>query len=258
MLERFFYFLNVEITATGLILTSQLPLWKRVKGAGIVHHLPHQIDPNFVILQEHWGIAFEAFGKKLRFLKVTIPDRWARYFVFSPPSSAKRIADLHASACMRFEALFSESSDEWTLVGDWSNPSNIVVCAVPNKLIKDIHDLANQNKQYVVSLEPNFIQKWNQCKDYISDKSWFAISSAEGLAVVVIHNRVIQNVAFLPQPGSQDLVWLCKQLRKISTLYQFSLPHQLQIAGHIPDHWNLVSINAKTTIPIYALTLTEQ
>ncbi|KAF7598753.1 MAG: hypothetical protein CGU28_14550 [Candidatus Dactylopiibacterium carminicum] len=168
-------------------LQPTLPLAEYLPGAGA----PASAD---------WGPAISAVLAQAHKtqdsgdLMLTVSDAWARYWMLSVPEGIGSLEELRALARARFEALFGTPADGWTLMAEWRTRGQVLVCALPERLLAACETLGEEGVWRVVSVQPHAIRLMNSHRARIPDDAWVCCFGAQGMLALLLQGGAVQYV----------------------------------------------------------------
>lgn len=175
-------------------------------------------------------------------LSVTVDDGLARSFVVTPPSGARSLAELRASAAARFAALYGESGEAWLLTADWQATAPFIACALPRLLYQALDSLARTNGWRLESVRPALVRVWNRLHVSIPDDGWLIVGFGQALTLVHTGRAQVAGLRTVRLPGAPDLpelVTLVEQERLRS-----------QVPGEARDRQALLWAGAADWLPV--------
>jgi len=143
---------------------------------------------------------------------LTISDAWVRYFMLDIPEGVGNMAELHALAAGRFEALFGSSPEGWKLEADWKASGQVLVCALPNRLVDVAATLSAAGAWKIRTIQPYALRLQSIFHSQIPNDGWlccFARRSVVAMLVVageIVHVRRFPSVAPLTAVGMGGLL----------------------------------------------------
>lgn len=137
-------------------------------------------------------------------LSVTLDDSLARSFVVTPPSGARSLAELRASAAARFTALYGEAAEPWLLAADWQADAAFIACALPRELLQAIMALARRPGWRLASLSTALVRVWNRVHAAIPADGWLVVAFGLSLTLVHIRNNRVAGLRTLRLSGAPD------------------------------------------------------
>lgn len=143
---------------------------------------------------------------------LTVSDAWVRYFMLAIPEGVTSLAELHALAAGRFETLFGAAPDGWKLEADWKTSGQVLVCALPARLIEVAATLSAAGAWRIRSIQPYALRLQSIFHSQIPNDGWlccFARRSVVALLVEkgeIVHVRRFPSVAPLTAVGMGGLL----------------------------------------------------
>mgnify|MGYP007037474363 CR=1 FL=1 len=149
-------------------------------------------------------------------LSVTIDDGYTRSFVVRPPSGARGLRELRASAAARFATLYGESAESWLLAADWQAARPFVASAVPRELYAAFEHLARILGCRLDSVSPALIRVWNHVCASIPSDGWLVVGF--GQTLTLLHTAVgevasLRSLRLSHTPEQAELETLLEQER---------------------------------------------
>lgn len=208
-------------------LQPALPLAEYLPGAGS----PTTAD---------WGPAISAVLAHARKaqggdLMLTVSDYWARYWMLSVPDGVSSLEELRALAGSRFENLFGNPIDGWALMADWRTRGQMLVCALPERLLSACDDLAVEGMWQVVSVQPQSIRLMNSYRSRIPDNAWVCCFGARGMLAMLLQQgevNYVRRFRYQRVPDADELLdMLDGEILRVGA----DTPAQLCALGILPE-----------------------
>lgn len=143
----------------------------------------------------------EAKGGELTW---TVSDAWVRYFMLSVPGGVGSLAELQALAAGRFESLFGTPPTGWQLVADWQASGNIMICALPERLVEVAHTLEQTGTWRIRSIQPYTMRLFNQFQAQIPADCWLCGFAPHGVVAVLLEAGAVRHVRRFLFDGELD------------------------------------------------------
>jgi hypothetical protein len=171
-------------------------------------------------------------------VSIVVADQWSRTFMVNPPQNADSMQDCKAAAAMRFQQLYGEPPGNWELRADWQVQHAFLACALPSALMTALQKIAREFRLTLLSVVPQFIATWNQCRNSMKPGAWFGLVQNNLLTLAPIdQNRLCAiRSAALPPGAWQDAKWLTAHLTREAMLLNVPMPKQVQLCGPLPQH----------------------
>jgi hypothetical protein len=182
-----------------------------------------------------------------------LADELTRLWQVTPPAGATRMADLEASAALRFQALYGESPAAWQISADWDASQPFFAAAVPRTLLAELRLVAQEYQLSVVAIEPHFTSAWNRWHRVLTPGAWFGLMHDRLLTLAVIAASAdsgtigavgghaghagLRAIRALPVPPDADQQWLTQALGREALLHNLAAPAMLQVCGALPEAW---------------------
>lgn len=147
-------------------------------------------------------------------LDVTVDDGLARCFVVTPPSGARGLNELRASAAARFAVLYAESAEQWLLAADWQAKAPFIACALPRQLYQGLDSLVRMNGWRLDSIRPALVRVWNHLHPSIPNEGWLGVGFGQTLTLVHTRNEQATGLRTLRLPDAPDLAELATLLEQ--------------------------------------------
>ena len=164
------------------------------------------------------GLAPAASTASVRALMVTIDDGFTRSFVVQPPSGARGLRELRASAAARFATPYGESAESWLLAADWQAARPFVASAVPRSLYAACEQVARQLGCRLDSVSPAMIRVWNRVYASIPADGWLVVGFGRTLSMLhtaagQVASLRSQRLGGAPEPGELETLLEQERLR---------------------------------------------
>ena len=170
---------------------------------------------------------------------IVLSDQWARYFLVTPAQNSQRLADCEAAAQMRFQALYGDSPQAWSLQAQWDAKQAFLACALPRSLLKPLLDAVLAQDLRLMSVIPYFIASWNHWSKRLADNAWWLVFQADSVQVAVFANGKLQA---LQQQRLSNRFWqtpdsLTNMVQRESLRLAIPPAQRLQLCGQVPIDW---------------------
>ncbi|WP_442782266.1 hypothetical protein [Collimonas fungivorans] len=110
-----------------------------------------------------------------REVSIVIADRFARYFIVTPPEQVASFSDLQTIATLRFATLFGDRALDWVMQADWAIGRPFLVCALPRALMTTVLTELKTGGWYSGGMKPESVWVWNDCARRMrASGGWFA------------------------------------------------------------------------------------
>lgn len=172
-------------------------------------------------------------------LSIIVDDRWARYFLVTPPKNLSHFDDCAAATRMRFQALYGEAVDEWQIEADFSADQPFLACALPKALLHGLQQLASEYKSPLLGLNPHFIASFNRWHRAIHSQAWFGLVHQDHLTLAAIEQGRLQAVrtSHLAHADWHDLPFVARHIEREALRLNLAAPTRLQLVGRLPGNW---------------------
>jgi len=234
--------LRIGVAAHGVSLLQE-SRWRKAGVAVLAEHrcsdsAEHPYDAIAQALRALLG-ELQVAGWPVRFV---LADELVRLWRVEPPAGAARMADLQASAGLRFQSLYGESPAHWQISADWNATAPFFAAAIPHDLLKVLQLLAEETGLHVVSIEPQLVAALNRWRRVLQPGAWFG-QVHDGLltlAVLEADAAALRAVRVLPLPAGPDAAqqWLGQSLQREALLLDLPAPDLLQVCGSVPAWWH--------------------
>ncbi|WP_348700031.1 hypothetical protein [Duganella fentianensis] len=234
--------LRIGVAAHGVSLLQE----NRWRNAGVSVLAEHMCSPS----AEH---PYDAIAQALRALlgeqqlagwpvRFVLADELVRLWRVEPPAGAARLADLQASAGLRFQSLYGEAPSGWQIGADWNATAPFFAAALPRDLLTVLQLLAQESGLHIVSIEPQFIAALNCWRRALQPGAWFGQIHDGVLSIAALEPdaSAMRAIRVLPLPAGQgaDLHWLGQTLQREALLLDMAPPQLLQVCGATPALWS--------------------
>ncbi|MFZ3002513.1 MAG: hypothetical protein WA071_19515 [Undibacterium umbellatum] len=242
MLKFFCSSLLVDINSQQIRTSLQPAKFRKSRQPEVSHPFVIDGESESHDFAKQWAAVFANSGSKSGFLEIIMDDTLVKYFVLTPPANARSLKDFHTAALMRLETLFGVTSDDWQISADWQKNRPSLVCAMPKALLKKISHASKKTIQHILSLQPRFVWRWNQCKQRILPEAWFISVEKQSMTLAAVHDGYVCMLKTILLPDETDETWLRTQLQRAAILHQLPQPGQLLLVGEIPAAWKCTSV----------------
>lgn len=174
-------------------------------------------------------------------IDIVVSDAYARFWIVVPPRNASTRRDLRLCMLLRFEELFGDSPDIWSLQADWHATKPIIASAFPLSLINAIRSGISSSRMGVKRCVPRFVAEWNRhCRSFRQGEAWFAVSNDSAFTVALIQNRRISFIRKVRQQFGEeaDLSTVASTLRSLALHYDGPAPQTVILSGDVPVTWH--------------------
>lgn len=141
-------------------------------------------------------------------LSITLADAWVRYFMLNVPGGTSNLFELQALALDRFESLFGMLPKGWRLEADWQAQGQILVCAVPDRLLEVARTLNQAGAWRVRSIQPYALRLFNHYHAHIPADGWLCCFTADSvLALLLVRGAVwhVRRFLFKEVPDAESV-----------------------------------------------------
>jgi hypothetical protein len=174
----------------------------------------------------------EALAAQAGPLALVVPDAATRYFLVSPPADATHPADLQAAAAQRFEQLFGEPADAWSIEAAWDPRHPFFACAIRTELVGRLNAACARRGIAVASIVPRFVDAWNRHHDSLPTAyAWFAVQEGSMTTLAVWQDKRIvalrRTAGVMPLEPEADPARLAAQLQSEALVLDLPVPPAL-------------------------------
>ncbi|MEI7679470.1 MAG: hypothetical protein WCK07_08740 [Betaproteobacteria bacterium] len=219
--------------------------WLRTRTELIAdHHFPAHADPLDQLTTELGGVLADPRCAGAR-LRIVLADEWMRSWLVTPPQNVLRLEDCVVAAQARFQALFGEAVAEWQMQADWDCVHPFLVCAVQQRLLQGLQDVARLHKQVLVEVAPQFVVAWNRWSAQLGADAWFGVMHEGALTIGALapHGlRALREIQ-LSEPAIRDQRQLQLLLKREAVRLNVVAPTAIRLCGEIPLHWVMQTID---------------
>lgn len=159
--------------------------------------------------------------------KVRIGNVLTRHFVVTPPAHVRTAAELRRIAQLRFEALFGQSCESWSLQADWSASRPFLACAVPQALVRGIVDLAAELRAATPYIVDEFSWAWNASRldrQAVGARCWVMHEGRESAILAATHAGRIRSIAAVDADAIRSGTGLLSLLQQWALRWSCELP----------------------------------
>ncbi|WP_374357536.1 hypothetical protein [Pseudoduganella danionis] len=175
-------------------------------------------------------------------VRFVLADELVRLWRVEPPAGATRLADLQASAGLRFQSLYGQAPVGWQISADWSATAPFFAAALPQDLLSVLQLQAQESGLHIVSIEPQLIASLNCWCRALQPGAWFGQVHDRILSIAALEPdaSAMRAIRVLPLPAGQgaDLHWLGQTLQREALLLDMTPPQLLQVCGATPAGWH--------------------
>jgi hypothetical protein len=170
---------------------------------------------------------------------VTLADELVRLFMVTPPQNIGRLADCHAAAAMRFQALYDQAPSAWKIDANWDVRHPFLACAMPVGLLSSLQEACVQHRLKLIEIQPQFVTAYNRCRKALGSEVWLGSVQGSALTLGAFDQQRLAAIRPLSLPASawQDDEVLPNCLEREALRLGLSAPQQIQICGDFPGHW---------------------
>ncbi|MFC0169608.1 hypothetical protein ACFFKC_16100 [Pseudoduganella danionis] len=175
-------------------------------------------------------------------VRFVLADELVRLWRVEPPAGAARLADLQASAGLRFQSLYGEAPAGWQISADWNAAAPFWAAAMPRELLEVLQLQAQEHGLRIVSIEPQMIAVLNRWRRALRPGAWFAAVHDGVLSIAALEPdaSAVRAIRVLPMPSAQnaDQLWLGQVLQREALRLDMAAPQLLQVCGSAPKLWH--------------------
>jgi hypothetical protein len=170
---------------------------------------------------------------------VVLADDWARLFMVTPPHNAEWLRDCKAAAALRFQSLYGEPPQDWTIDADWEAQHPFLACALPRSILGPLQQAGAERRLTFVSIMPQFVAAWNRWRRGVHANTWYGTMHADALTLGVISGRRLVDLRRLAVPfaACTDQTWLPEQIAREALRLALPVPERIHLCGCVPDAW---------------------
>lgn len=167
---------------------------------------------------------------------IVLADEWLRLWMTQPPSNAARMDDCRAGAAMRYQTLYGESMQGWTVSAHWDARHPFLACAIPDSLLAALHATAREHRLALIEIVPQCVAVWNARSRRRDQHAWFGVLQQNHLTLWMFDRQRLSAVSMvtLPDDFSQDGQWLAEHARRESLRRNLQLPDSIELHGTVP------------------------
>lgn len=170
-----------------------------------------------------WPVAFVLAEDCVRLWQVT------------PPVGVAGLTDLQAAAALRFQTLYGEPMQGWSMLAAWDSQAAFFAAAASQALLDTLAQVAQAHKLAVVGITPHFISAWNRWQGALKANAWFGLAHDGLLHLGAVEEAgTLAAVRTLPLPAAADHDWLTQMLGREALLLDLAPPALLQLCGQVP------------------------
>ena len=175
-------------------------------------------------------------GAKLR---VVVADQWCRAWLVTPPTNALGLEDCRSAAVARFEALYSEPIDGWTLSADWHASDPFIAMAIPKQLMQELQESCERGQIQLQEMLPHSIAVWNGQCQHLQAGDWLAVMHHHTLTLLNAQSeqRTAMRSLALGRESFESASGLTALLSREAMRSGWSAPPRVHLAGDIPAAW---------------------
>ena len=176
--------------------------------------------------------------------RIVLSDSWVRRWMVVPPQNATSLADCHAAASARFQALFGDAMFGWHLAADWDARQPFLACAIPRPLLTALQQIAKEHRLVLLEVAPHFVAAWNSWLKQLQEGIWFGVLHQNVLAFAVVGQNgleVTRDVT-LPDEAMRDQHRVPEILAREALRLNVPMPQEIRLCGQVPAHWVMQKI----------------
>lgn len=162
-----------------------------------------------------------------------IADELARLWQVAPPPGSARLADLEASAGLRFQTLYGEPPLAWQVVADYDADAAFMAAALPRQLLALLEQGAAAHRLKVIEVVPQFVAGWNRWRGALKAGSWYGLVQERVLTLGT--GGAVRAIALPPDAGSD---WIAQQIEREALRLNLPAPGRLMVSGDVPESWS--------------------
>ena len=223
------------VATTGIAVATRRP-W----GSKANTFLASQefIDEPGQLMSNLATVLHDAAWKK-KSIAVVVGDALVRLFMVSPPANARSPGDLQLAASLRFQALYGEAPEQWSICGAWSAHRRFLACALPGEFRIKLHAACAIQALRITALQPHFVAAWNFWRNQLPENAWFGVFHEDLLSVGVVTAAGLADVRRLAVSAQArlDPGWLTEMLERESLRAGLALPSGICCCGSVPPAW---------------------
>ncbi|WP_175884279.1 hypothetical protein [Burkholderia sp. BCC0044] len=172
---------------------------------------------------------------------IVVSDAYTRFWIVVPPKNVSTRRDLRLCMLLRFEELFGDSPDNWSLQADWHATRPFIASAIPLSLVNAIRTGMSSRCLSVERCVPHFVAEWNKYyRSFHQGETWFAVLSDSTFTAALIQNRQIGFIRKVQHQIGEEtsLNTVVSTLRCLALHHHGSSPQTVILSGDVPEAWH--------------------
>ena len=202
-------------------------------------HASHGADWDVPTIVAKWeSLRQEGLPNRAK-LRVVVADQWCRAWLVTPPTNAIGLDDCRSAAIARFEALYSEPIEGWTLSADWHASDPFIAMAMPTALTQALHESRQRGHIQLLEILPHSIAVWNRQCQHLKAGEWLAVMHHHTLTLLNAQSeqRKATRSLALGRESVESASGLTAMLSREAMRSGWSAPPRVHLAGDIPSPW---------------------
>ena len=188
---------------------------------------------------EALGLALDEAGVGRGAATIVLADEWTRLFMVTPPRNVERMRDCEAAVALRFQSLYGEPCNEWSVQADHDAAHAFLACAMPRALRDALLAACSARRLAVIGMAPQFVGSWNRWRRRLGDGAWLGVVHAGSLTLAATSGGRLAEVrrALIPPGALRQRAWLNDQLGREALRLGLPMPRGLWVCGDAPEAW---------------------
>jgi len=170
---------------------------------------------------------------------VVLGNDWGRLFMVVPPRNAESRRDCEAAAHLRFQQLYGEPPQDWTVRADWNARRPFLACAMPTELLDGLRRACADHRLGLLAVRPQFVAAWNRWGRTLREGDWFGTVDAHALTLGLVERGSLTEVRrlLLTDSARADTAWPATQCTREALRQAVPAPQRLCLCGPVPPVW---------------------
>jgi hypothetical protein len=170
-------------------------------------------------------------------LTVVLADELVRLWHVTPPADCSRMADLQASAALRFQQLYGEPAADWQVSAHWQLQRPFLAAAAPRALIGAVQQSSHAHALRIVEAAPQFIVLFNRWRAKLAPGDWFGVVQEGVLTLAACDTGGIAALRAVAVPAQAHAAWLGEHVAREALRLNLPAPQRLRLCGAVPAAW---------------------
>jgi hypothetical protein len=166
-------------------------------------------------------------------------DELVRYWTVQPPTGLGSPRDLQAAAEMKFQCLYDDGQQDWSIQADLQAHTPFLACALPLHWLDTIGACLTAQGMLMASAQPEFVAVWNHWCKQLEAGAWLGLIREGRLCWgVPSQGRAMAcRQVVLPANAKVDPHWLHEATEREALRMNLPAPSLIALGGTVPHQW---------------------